>query len=393
MKITGELLKANKPLKKALNSVGNDIYKEKLEAQGRWNPRNPNDPFQSLGLEHQQFIEKFKQDVIEGRCAPEQIQKILDRYAASPLVGTDHNERVSEALAKQDQERAEAERLQSIAKKLDSRVIDGYRVSLAGNYIQIHGVFTDEIHSRIKRAGGYWERSIKGWQIHIEKAEVVEKTIKNAAKAVEKRKLSESQANQSRQAEIKKQSVPQSRQPQSVPLSPVIEPTRNPVHPAPLQSDKITWWWHSNSSMDAQPQEGEVVRRKGLIVKILNVKWSRDESDELECKATARPATAEEQAAFEKEENYWKEKIAADAAVSALTRRIKEMGKAGNDWAGEPYLAEGSIYGGTKFLVGAEKVWRVVRYSDGQEIGSWIPRMDEDVELLKKAARLEKGQK
>lgn len=54
-------------------------------------------------------------------------------------------------------------------------------------YVQVKGNYDDELHKRIKRAGGHWDGkdggNTKSWLMPIEKAEAIEKVFKNTEKA------------------------------------------------------------------------------------------------------------------------------------------------------------------------------------------------------------------
>ena len=74
---------------------------------------------------------------------------------------------------------------------------DGYSISERNkDEIAIHGKYDEQLHKRIKKAGGYWAQISesgpeKGWIIAKEKGKDLEKAVGNAKKASEKIKIEE----------------------------------------------------------------------------------------------------------------------------------------------------------------------------------------------------------
>src|SRR5574343_266626 len=75
------------------------------------------------------------------------------------------------------------------AKKFE-QVRSGTGGAITDVFVQVIGKYDDDLHKRIKRAGGFWDGTTGGntktWLIPIEKADLLEKVFKNTKKAKEK---------------------------------------------------------------------------------------------------------------------------------------------------------------------------------------------------------------
>lgn len=58
----------------------------------------------------------------------------------------------------------------------------GYALAVDGETISIKGPFNEDLHGRLKRAGGQWDRAIPGWRIDASKAPTLKRVFANFAK-------------------------------------------------------------------------------------------------------------------------------------------------------------------------------------------------------------------
>lgn len=86
----------------------------------------------------------------------------------------------NEVAAALDEEAAKAGKAKVAAEAIVAP--PGYQVTPGAAVITIKGPFDDGLHASIKRAGGQWDREIKGWRLPADKAASLKRIMANFAK-------------------------------------------------------------------------------------------------------------------------------------------------------------------------------------------------------------------
>jgi phage-related protein (TIGR01555 family) len=148
--------------------------------------------------------QQYESDPELSQAVKDAAQAGFEKYGAGKMSRGDFKQKVRsgeipEAVKEYHGKIVESQRIKKegyeAAKNIN--MPDGYSISERNkDEIAIHGKYDEQLHKRIKRAGGYWAQISesgpeKGWVIAKEKGKDLEKAVGNAKKASEKIKIEE----------------------------------------------------------------------------------------------------------------------------------------------------------------------------------------------------------
>ena len=145
----------------------------------------------------------FKREVLAGKH-PEVVRAALEKR------DQEQKEAAEAALKREQKEKKAAEAAKKASEKAAQELVSeqlpaGYAIAAEGDKLIVSGPFDEDLHERIKRAGGRWDGTMgtnrRVWIVPESKGASLKRAIANWAKANEDRLAKEAEARRKQEAE------------------------------------------------------------------------------------------------------------------------------------------------------------------------------------------------
>lgn len=266
----------------------------------------------------------------------------------------------------------------------------GYAINIEDESLIINGPFNEDLHARIKRAGGYWDGQTgdnrRVWVLPLEKAAALKRIFGNAAKAAAEASAAAERARKAREEQAAAERV--AREMRWAQEKAVAAQQRATERSERAARAKLRGLY----PLSLLPPMNQPVRRGGSVVVFESTgqPFRIDEDHpsthgshllghegERGCYCYYRMATADEIVALERAERAEADRIAIEQArqaeIESIRQEIQQNGEcpAGQHRpVGERFCSTGNLHGsGSWFVVGHDGIWFI--QNNGMDGDDW----------------------